>query len=202
MKTHLAVATDLKKLHAPGVEPSIVEVPAFRFLMVDGRGDPNTSQDFQAAIQALFALSYGVHFDLKKSGVDSRVRPLEALWWATSNHDIMRVDMAAWRWTAMIMQPDELTPSRLEKVREEAQRKKPNATLGKVRLETFEEGMAAQVMHIGPYEAEKPTIEKLRAFIEDEGYRSRGRHHEIYLGDPRRAAPDKLKTIIRQPIAR
>jgi len=202
MKTHLAVATDLKKLYAPGVEPSIVEVPAFVFLMVDGKGDPNTSPDFQAAIQALFALSYGVHFDLKKSGVDSRVRPLEALWWATSNHDIMRVDMAAWRWTAMIMQPDELTPTRLEKVREEAQRKKPNATLGKVRLETFEEGMAAQVMHIGPYAAEKPTIDKLRAFIEDEGYRSRGRHHEIYLGDPRRAAPDKLKTIIRQPIAR
>src|SRR5579859_655285 len=112
MKTHLAVATDLKKLYAPGVEPSIVEVPAFVFLMVDGKGDPNTSPDFQAAIQALFALSYGVHFHLKQRGVDSRVRPLGAVWWATYDHDLRRGHTPARRWPAVIRQADERTPTR------------------------------------------------------------------------------------------
>jgi hypothetical protein len=201
MKTELATA-DLKRLFAPGEKPVIVDVPAFKFLMVDGKGSPNDSSEFQAAIQALYGLSYGVHFALKKTGIDSRVRPLEALWWAQGREDFTGVDAAGARWSAMIMQPDELTPALLEAVRAEAQRKKPDPTLARVRLEIFQEGPSAQIMHFGPYSAEKPTIERLHAFIEDEGFRLRGKHHEIYMGDPRRSAPAKLKTIIRQPISR
>jgi hypothetical protein len=201
MKTELAAA-DLKRLFAPGEKPVIVDVPAFKFLMVDGKGSPNDSSEFQAAIQALYGLSYGVHFALKKTGIDSRVRPLEALWWAKGREDFTGVDAAGARWSAMIMQPDELTPALLEEVRAEAQPKKPNPTLARVRLEIFQEGPSAQVMHVGPYSAEKPTIDSLHAFIEDEGFRPRGKHHEIYMGDPRRSAPAKLKTIIRQPISR
>jgi hypothetical protein len=201
MKTGLAAA-DLKRLFAPGEKPVILDVPAFKFLMVDGKGSPNDSSEFQAAIQALYGLSYGVHFALKKTGIDSRVRPLEALWWAQGREDFTGVDAPGARWSAMIMQPDELTPALLEAVRAEAQRKKPNPALARVRLEIFQEGPSAQVMHVGPYSAEKPTIERLHAFIEDEGFRLRGKHHEIYMGDPRRSAPAKLKTIIRQPISR
>jgi hypothetical protein len=194
---------DLTELYAPSAaHPSIVEIPPFKFLMVDGAGDPNTSTAFQDAIQALFPLSYGIHFALKKAGIESRVRPLEALWWADGKRDFMKIGPGLWRWTAMMMQPDEITPALLEKVRIEAERKKPNPMLAKVRLETFDEGLAAQVMHIGPYRAEKPTIDRLRAFIAEQGYRPRGKHHEIYIGDPRRAAPEKLKTVVRQPVAR
>ena len=189
---------DIKELYAPkAAQPSIVDVPAFKVLMVDGSGNPNTSADFQHALQA----TYGAHFALKKAGVETRVRPLEALWWTDGREDFLGVDAAKLRWTAMIVQPDELTSALLEKVRAEAERKKPNSTLAKVRLETYREGLSAQVMHVGPYSAEKPTIERLHAFIAEQGYRRRGKHHEIYMGDPRRAAPEKLKTIIRQPIA-
>jgi hypothetical protein len=202
MKTELAVAADVKRLYAPGLQPTIVDVPAFKFLMVDGKGNPNTSAEFHGAIQALYGLTYAIHFALREKGLESRIRPLEALWWAAGGADFARVAAAGWRWTAMIMQPDELTPTLFDKVREETRRKKPNPMLDKVRLETFEEGMSAQVMHIGPYSAEKPTIDALHAFISEEGFRLRGKHHEIYMGDPRRAAPEKLKTIIRQPISR
>lgn len=203
MKTQLAPLVDLKELLAPSAaHPTIVEVPAFKFLMVDGKGDPNDSMEFQGAIGALFGLSYGIHFALKKAGVESRVRPLEALWWTDGPEDFIGVSSGKWRWTAMMMQPEEITPALLEKVRIEAERKKPNPTLSKVRLETFEEGLAAQVMHLGPYSAEKPTIERLRAFVAEQGFRPRGKHHEIYIGDPRRAAPEKLKTVVRQPVAR
>lgn len=203
MKTQLAAAADLKELYAPSAaHPSIVEIPPFKFLMVDGAGDPNTTTAFQDAIQALFPLSYGIHFALKKAGIESRVRPLEALWWADGKGDFLEIGQGLWRWRAMMQQPDEITPELLEKVRAEAQRKKPNPSLAKVRLETFDEGLAAQVMHIGPYSAEKPTIERLRAFIAEQGFRPRGKHHEIYIGDPRRSAPEKLKTVVRQPVGR
>lgn len=203
MKTQLAASVDLKELYAPSAaQPSIVDVPPMKFLMVDGSGDPNTSPAFQEAIQALFPVTYGVHFALKKAGIKTGVRPLEGLWWADGKKDFMEIGPGLWRWTAMMLQPDEITPELLEKVRAEAQRKKPNPALLKVRLETFDEGLAAQIMHIGPYSAEKPTIERLRTFIAEQGFRPRGKHHEIYIGDPRRAAPEKLKTVVRQPIAR
>jgi hypothetical protein len=198
-----ALAIDVNELYtASAKQPSVVDVPELQFLMVDGGGDPNTSPEFQQAIQVLFSLTYGVHFALKRAGVESRVRPVEALWWAPGKVGLLEADRATWRWTAMLLQPDELTPALLEKVRTEAARKKPLPKLSEARLETFREGLSAQIMHVGPYSAEQPTIERLHAFITGAGYHVRGKHHEIYLGDPRRAAPEKLKTIVRHPVAR
>jgi len=198
-----AVATPFAQLIKPAVgRPEIVEVPEFNFLMLDGRGAPETSNDFQDAIGALYPLAYGARFALKKSGVETRVMPLEALWWTSSSGAFVPEELDKWRWTAMIMQPEPVTAELIEKVRADAMRKKPNPTLAKVELKAFREGVCAQVMHVGSYSAENPTIEKLHAFIAAEGYRLSGKHHEIYLGDPRRAAPEKLRTIVRQPIAR
>jgi hypothetical protein len=188
-------------LHPRAGAPEIVDVPELNFLMVDGKGDPEKAGEFQDAIGALYTVSYGAHFALKKVGVESRIMPLEALWWSSSG-DFLDADRSRWRWTAMIMQPEAVTPEVIEKVRAEAMRKKPLASLSRARLEAFREGRCAQVMHVGPYSAERPTIENLHAFIATQGCRPVGRHHEIYMGDPRRAAPEKLRTIIRQPIAR
>ena len=196
-----ATRVNVDRLFSPGAShPEIVDVPEFDFLMVDGSGNPNTSPEFQHAIQALFSLSYGIHFALKKKGIESRLRPLEALWWIEGG-DFLDAKPSQWRWTAMMMQPDELTSRLFEEVRSETLKKKPSPSLAKVRLAKFTEGLSAQVMHVGPYSAEKPTIERLRAFIAEQGHKPRGKHHEIYLGDPRRAAPEKLKTAIRQPVA-
>jgi hypothetical protein len=196
-----ATAIDVKELYgASSTGPSIIDVPKLQFLMVDGTGDPNQPGAFQDAIQALYSLSYGAKFMLKKEGIEFRVSPLEGLWGSAGgfnpNHKM------TWRWTAMIMQPSAVTPAVLQKVRAEAMRKKPLPALSKVRLETFQEGRSAQIMHIGPYSAEAPTITKLHEFIKKQGYRLVGKHHEIYLGDPQRSAPARLKTLIRQPIAR
>ena len=196
-------AVDVDELYtASAKEPSILDVPELKFLMVDGGGDPNTSSRFQEALQVLFSLSYGIHFALKNEGVESRLRPLEALWWAPGKTPLLETDKADWLWTAMVLQPDEITPEVLERLRAEVFRKKPLPRLDEARLEPFREGLCAQIMHIGPYSSEKPTIDRLHAFIAGAGYRLRGRHHEIYLGDPRRAAPEKLKTIVRQPVER
>lgn len=191
-------ALDLLKPR-PG-HPEIVDVPWFNYLMIDGEGDPNTSHAFQDAIGALYPLSYGAKFALKKEGVDVRVMPLEALWWTAQKGELIPKDRPTWRWTAMIHQAEEVSRELIERVRTEAQRKKANPSLAKVRFERFHEGKCAQVMHVGPYSAEEPTIRLLHAFIVENGFEPTGRHHEIYLGDPRRAAPARLRTVVRQPI--
>jgi hypothetical protein len=197
MSAHVATI-DVKELYAQSAkEPSIVDVPEMQFLMVDGTGNPNEPGPFQEAIQALYSLSYGAKFKLKKEGIEYRVSPLEALWGSPGGFN---PNKTSWRWTAMIMQPAAVTSSVLEKVRAEAMRKKPLPALSRVRLETFREGRSAQIMHLGPYSAEAPTIANLHEFIKKSGHRLVGRHHEIYLGDPRRSAPERLRTLIRQPI--
>lgn len=196
-----AVATiAAKELYGPSAkEPSIIDVPEMKFLMVDGTGDPNQPGAFQEAIQALYGLSFGAKFTLKKVGIDFRVSPLEGLWGSPGG--FFPNKKASWHWTAMIMQPDSVTPRVLEKVKAEAMRRKPLPALSRVRLESFREGLSAQIMHIGPYAAEGPTIARLHEFIRKQGYRLTGRHHEIYLGDPRRSAPERLRTVVRQPIS-
>ena len=162
-----------------------------------------TSAEYQDAIQALYTLSYGVKFAIKRSGgANYKVSPLEGLWWAADLEAFTAGDKAAWDWTAMIRQPDELTGDLLAEVAADAARKRALAALGAVRLETFTEGLAAQILHVGPYADEAPTIERLHAFLTEQGLHFDGRrqkHHEIYLGDPRRAAPERLRTILRQP---
>jgi hypothetical protein len=192
-----------KELYAPGKTPVMVDVPELAFLMVDGAGDPNTSQDYKDAIEALYAVSYGLKFAIKRSagGFDYGVMPLEGLWWVDDMSKFSVAEKASWQWTAMIMQPDEVTVAQVEDVIARAAARKPLPAASKLRLERFHEGRAAQVGYIGPYRDEGPTIERLHAFIAEQGHVLAGKHHEIYLSDARRTAPERLKTIIRQPVA-
>jgi len=180
----------------------IVDVPQMNFFMVDGEGDPNNSQDFQDAVEALYSLSYTLKFAIKmgKSAVDYGVPPLEGLWWADDMSSFTSGRKDDWKWTLMIMQPEFVTGELVDAAIEKVRAKKNPAALSKVRFVPFAEGPAAQILHVGPYSEEGPTIEKLHAFIRDCGNEPAGKHHEIYLGDPRRAAPEKLRTIIRQPM--
>jgi hypothetical protein len=182
----------------------IVEVPDLAFLMIDGRGDPNTSEAYRDALQALYGVAYTLKFTLKKSDAerDFKVAPLEGLWWTDETpptpEELEQRD--AWNWTMMIAVPDAVTADEAAAAAEAAARKRELPAAPLIRLERFEEGLAAQTMHVGPYSEEAPTIERLHAYVAEQGYDLRGRHHEIYLGDPRRTAPERLKTVVRHPI--
>ena len=201
---------DLVKLHKSLYSPSakhaaIVEVPDLGFLMVDGRGDPNTSEAYHQALEALYGVAYTLKFSLKKTDAerDFKVAPLEGLWWADAvapSMDELRRDRDAWNWTMMIAVPDEVTMGEVAAAAEAAARKRELPAAELLRLERLEEGLAAQIMHLGPYAEEAPTIERLHDFVAAQGYELRGRHHEIYLGDPRRTAPERLKTVLRHPV--
>lgn len=179
----------------------IVTVPKLNYLMLDGTGDPNNSKQFQDAVEALFSLSYTVKFMIKKGEqIDFGVMPLEGLWWTDDMNHFSMENKADWKWTLMIMQPEFVTPSVIKQAKEQLSKKKNLPLLDNIRLETMNEGLCAQILYIGPYNAEPPTIIKLHTEIKDRGYKLHGKHREIYLNDMRRTAPEKLKTIIRQPI--
>lgn len=190
----------LKELYAPSAKDvTEVVVPPLRFLMIDGDGGPDNAA-YREAVESLFALAYGVKFAVKRqASVDFRVMPLECLWWADDYSVFLTGDRESWRWTAMIMQPEPVTAELVEQVREQVAAKKKLPALDQVRFETFEEGRAAQILYVGPYADEGPTIQRLHQFIADRGGALTGKHHEIYLNDPSRTAPEKLKTILRQP---
>lgn len=194
---------ELKYLYSPTKkEIEIVDVPGMNYLMIDGIGDPNISQDYKEAIEALYSLSYTLKFMIKKgeTSVDYGVMPLEGLWWADDMNYFIQGNKEKWKWIAMIMQPPFITKELYEEALKQVIKKKNLEALEKVRFEHYNEGKTAQVVHIGPYSAEGPTIEKLHKFIKEKGYELCGLHHEIYLNDPRKSAPEKLMTIIRQPI--
>ena len=181
-------------------EPSIVDVPPLQFLMVDGSGNPNTAPRFQECMAGLYPVAFTLRFAIKDADqIAYTVMPLQGLWWLPDG-DFDFTKKENWIWTLMIMQPDFVTEERFEAARASARQKEDLPVFDELRLETYHEGPAAQVMHIGPYADEAPTIQALHDFIHDSGYSLRGKHHEIYIGDPNRSAPEKLKTIIRQPI--
>jgi hypothetical protein len=182
-------------------DPGIVDVPPLQFLMVDGAGNPNTSSRFPECMAGLYPVAYGLRFAVKaEEQIAYSVMPLQGLWWLPDgDFDFTRKDN--WIWTLMIMQPDYVTEDRFDEAVAAVRQKEDLPILDDLRLETYHEGLAAQVMHIGPYADEAPTIQALHDFILESGYSRRGKHHEIYIGDPNRSAPEKLKTIIRQPIA-
>ena len=181
----------------------LVEVPPMNFLMIDGQGNPATSPLYAEAVQALYTLAYTIKFSLKKQGIaDFPVMASEGLWWMEDMAQFSLARKDEWLWTMMIMQPAVVTPQVVEAARSEVHKKKPSPALQQLRLEPYNEGLCAQILHIGPYSAEAPTIQHLHAFIAESGFERRGKHHEIYLGDPRRSAPDKLKTILRQPVVK
>jgi hypothetical protein len=178
----------------------MVDVPEMNFLMVDGHGNPNTSERFQFGVETLFGLSFAIKFMIKKGDlqVDYGVMPLEGLWWTDDMAAFSVEQKGDWKWTLMIMQPDMVTEDLVAEAREQVRQKKKSDVVDEIRFEAHKEGRAAQIMHIGPFEEEGPTIETLHRFIEDSGHSLSGRHHEIYLSDIRRAAPEKWRTIIRQ----
>ena len=200
-----------KVLYQPGRKPVLVDVPEMVFLAVDGTGDPNTSADYKNAVGALYALSYTIK--MSKMGnscppgyFDYVVPPLEGLWFTEEGgfDGKMITDKSKFCWTSLIRQPDFVTEEVLEWAKKVCLEKKPETDTSNVRLLRYKEGMCAQVMHIGPYDDEPETIEQLERFIEANGYETEinetRRHHEIYLGDPRKTAPDKLKTVLRHPV--
>jgi hypothetical protein len=193
----------LNRLYRARTTPEFVHVPLFTFLCLDGRGDPNTSPEYAAAVQALYSVSYAAKFAIRKTGgPDFQVSALEGLWSADDLGAFRRADKSHWDWTMMIRQPACVTKDLIAEIAEQVAAKKSMPVALDLRLTSFEEGSAAQVLHVGPYASEGPTIARLHEFIHEHGFTFDGhrhRHHEIYLGDPRRSAPERLRTIIRQP---
>lgn len=205
----LDLRKEYKQLYQPSAKKvELIEVPPFQFAMIDGMIElgqgPGTSQAFQDAIQALYGISFTLKFMSKlrkEDSLDYTVMALEGLWWVEDGEfDITKP--GNWRWTAMIMQPAHITEAMYREALAQLRKKKDSPALDKLRLESFHEGLCMQIMHIGSYAAEPATLEKMHAFARDNGYTGRGKHHEIYLGDPRRANPAKLKTVLRHPVER
>jgi len=181
---------------------SLVQVPKLNFLMIDGNGSPNNNPDYSDALGALYGVAYTLKFSVKKGPLetDFKVMPLEGLWWTDDMSEFTLEDRGNWLWRMMIMVPDLITSEMVTRSIEDLRNKKNPPRLEDVRFESFEEGLSAQVFHSGPYgEAERPTVQKLHAFLKENGYVLRGKHHEIYFNSPLRTDPSKLKTIIRQP---
>ena len=204
MPTKIDFKKEWKELYAPSAkEISVVKVPKMNFLSIEGKGDPNTSQEYKEAIEALFPVAFKIKFTAKKElGQDYAVMPLEGLWWAADMNKFSANDKSAWLWESLIMQPSFITQKIFQKAVDEVKAKKDLPGLAKIKFITLEEGFSAQILYVGSYSEEKTTIEKLHAFIKEKGGSLTQKHHEIYLSDPRKTAPEKLKTIIRQPFKR
>jgi hypothetical protein len=197
---------DLRKKYKEFYNPSkkeftIVEIPSFQYLMIDGKGDPNTSAIYQQVIETLYGLSFTLKFGLKKSqGLDYTVMGLEGLWYSADISTFSMEHKDEWEWTMMMLQPDFITPELFEDARRQLKAKGKGPLADQTRLERYDEGVCAQIMYIGAYDDEPPTIARMHQFIKDQGYALTGKHHEIYLSDARRVAPEKNRTILRQPI--
>jgi len=204
----LDLKKELKHLYNPSAKAiSEVDVPAMNFLMIDGHGDPNTAPAFQESVKALYALAFAVKFASKNStaGIDYTVMPSEGLWWmddvGTRYGDFdFTADKSRWKWTMMIMQPDHITREMVDATIADLQGKKNLPAVDRVRFEPLDEGRTVQIMHLGSYDDEKPTIDRLHSYIAEHGFEAMGKHHEIYLNDPNRTQPARLRTVIRQPI--
>jgi hypothetical protein len=205
---------ELKYLYAPSAKKvGIVDVPEFNFVMIDGIIEPGetpgSSESYRNAIGALYGASYTLKFMSKlrqTDPLDYTVMALEGLWWTDAGDFSFNAE-DPWRWTMMMLQPDHIGETMfqeaLQKTREKAAAKsEDNPAIDELRFERFHEGLCMQIMHIGPYSEEPRTIAKMEAFAAENGYQKSGKHHEIYLGDPRRAKPERLKTILRQPVSR
>lgn len=198
--TRLDLRKELKRYYTAKRKPELIDVPEGKFLTILGRGDPN-GREYQEAMKALYGLSYTLKFDQKAKERDYTVMHLEGLWWVEGGVFDLNdpAPREQWRWKSMIRQPDFIAEEMVEEVRPKV-REKSGPKVDEVKLESFHEGLCAQVLHVGPYSEEGPTVQLLHGFIEESGYRPRGDHHEIYLGDPRRTKPENLKTILRHPV--
>ncbi len=199
----LDLRKDLEDLYSPSPKiVAIVDVPKMNFLMVDGSGDPNTSEDYKGAVEALFKVSYVLKFMIKKGGTDMdyAVMPLEGLWWADKVEGFIAANKENWSWTSMIMQPDFITKDRANEAIESVI-KKGVVSAQKIRFKAFTEGTCAQIMHIGSFLSEGPSLEKVHKTIQEKGFKLSGKHHEIYLSDYRKVAQERMRTVLRQPFS-
>lgn len=202
---------EYKELYQPKTKPSIIEVPEMIFIAIDGEGNPNSCPEYKAAIEVLYGLSYAIKMS-KMNGTQPAgyfeyvVPPLEGLWQVDGvDFDGMNVtDKDKFKWISMIRQPEFVTEEVFEQAKLVLKKKKPALDLSKARLMKMTEGLCVQIMHKGSYDDEPASIEQMKRFLDENGYAedfSEGRfHHEIYLSDPRKCSPDKLKTVIRHPI--
>ena len=197
-----------KELYNPSSkEVSIVTVPAFNFLMIDGAGNPNNNPRMEVVFEALYSVSYTLKFMFKQGKLGRKVPDYsvmcpEGLWWMDDMSQFSEADKSRWKWTMMLMQPDFATTEDVEKAMEAAGKKKPIAGLKDLRFERYDEGLSAQILYFGPFADEGPTIRRIHATIKEKGLELRGKHHEIYLSDFRRTKPEKLRTVVRQPCAK
>ncbi len=191
---------ELKHLYKPSKkEVTAVDIPPLPFLMLDGEGAPG-AEAYAEAVGALYSVAYTLKFAVKKTReIDFKVMPLEGLWWAEDMMAFTEANKEAWKWTMMILVPGFVSEEMVEEAKVQVQEKKGLPAASRVRLDTYHEGPSAHILYIGPYSNEDETIQRIHQFIEEQGHKLRGKHHEIYLSDPNRTAPDKLKTIIRQP---
>ncbi|CAB4710090.1 unannotated protein [freshwater metagenome] len=181
---------------------SVVKLPKFNYLMVDGKGDPNTSHSYLEAIELLYGISYTLKFMSKDElGRDYVVPPLEGLWWAKDLNSFEKREKSKWSWTMIIMVPNGITKAFATKAIKTFKEKKPEANISKIRFDSLTEGLSVQILHVGPYDAEGQVLARMhKEFMPENNYVFNGIHHEIYLGDPRKTSPEKLKTILRQPV--
>lgn len=195
---------ELADLYHPSTTTfEIVDVPHMTYLMVDGHGDPNITQEYTHAVEALYAVAYRAKFMSKAElARDYVIPPLEGLWTADNMRSFTTArDKGTWDWTMMIMVPAWITSEMYERACDDVRRKKHVTALQKLRMASYHEGRAVQITHIGSYDDEAPVLERLhQEWIPHHGYTENGNHHEIYLSDPRRTAAAKLKTVLRQPI--
>ena len=192
----------LKEYYVPPKEFVIVDLPDMQFIMVEGHGDPNTTQEYQEAVEALYAVAYKMKFISKKTlEKDYVVPPLEGLWWAEDMGTFLTREKSQWDWIIMIMTPEWITAEIFTEAIHQVRKAKDPASLDLVRMERYHEGLSVQIMHIGSYDDEGPVLAQMHNdFIPNNGLVENGKHHEIYLSDPRRVAPEKLKTVLRQPV--
>jgi len=193
----------LKQLYKPSAKiVESIKIPKMNYLMVDGEGKPG-NQDFQESVEALYGLSYSLKFMIKKgaSQIDYGVMPLEGLWWSDDMSTFSVDDKESWKWTLMIMQPKHITKKLVVEATSQLKLKKNPIALPKLRFKDFNEGQVAQILHIGPFSEEGPTVDKVHSFIAESNKQRTGKHHEIYLSDIRKADPKNWKTIIRQPMS-
>ena len=192
----------LKHIYSPSAKVfSLIEIPPLQYLMIDGHGDPAVVTEYTDAVQTLYGISYTLKFHLKKTqGIDYTVMGLQGLWWMPDMREFSLERRADWDWTMMILQPEFITPDLVEDAKIQADAKGKAPLAHRIRLTTLEEGACVQIMYFGAYVDEAPVIAQMHAWIHDNGYTPTGKHHEIYLSDPRRVAPEKNKTILRQPI--
>ena len=192
---------ELKRFYSPKEKPEIVDIPDFSFLTYTGKGEPG-GEAYQESINALYGAVYTLKFSSKKAGRDFTVMPLEGIWWL-DDPGVVNLDDAppreTWNWTSMILVPDFVTAGMLDEIKSALVEKKGKA-VERVKLERLHEGLTVQMLHVGPYSYEPKSQKLIQAFIEENGYCLRGRHHEIYMSDPRRASPEKWKTILRHPL--